>query len=94
MPNLKKGDLILLKDSESEGRREFPKAVIEEIYPDENGYVRTARVVLSDGRVFNRDVRTMVHLEGFAAKEENNSSHQKMMCYCCCFIDVCCVFNV
>ena len=77
MPNLKKGDLILLKDSESEGRREFPKAVIEEVYPDENGYVRTARVVLSDGRVFNRDVRTMVHLEGFAAKEENNSSHKK-----------------
>ena len=53
---------ILLKDSESEGRREFSKAVIEKVYPDENGYVRTAKVVLADGRVFNRDVRSMVHL--------------------------------
>ena len=80
MPNLRKGDLILPTDSKSKGRRKFPKAVIEEVYPDENGFVCTPKVVLSDGRVFNRDVRTMVHLEGFLTREENNCTKNNVLC--------------
>ena len=38
MSNLKKEDLVILKDLEGKGRKEFPKATIEEMYTGENGY--------------------------------------------------------
>ena len=64
-PNVKVGDLVLLLESRSELRRDYPKAVIVQVFPDVHGRVRKVKLKLSDGRTFTRDIRSIVHLEGF-----------------------------
>ena len=64
-PNVKVGDLVLVLEAQTEGRRDYPKAIIENVFPDEHGNVRSVKVCMADGREFDRDIRSVVHLEGF-----------------------------
>ena len=68
-PNLKVGDLVLLLESKTKERRDFPKAIVVKTFPDAHAHVRQVTVRLADGRTFNRDVRSIVHLEGFCDKD-------------------------
>ena len=67
-PNNNVGDLVLLLESQTEGRRDYPKALVVETYPDGWGFVRNSKIRMSDGRMFTRDVLFVVHLEGFKSK--------------------------
>ena len=40
-PNINVGDLVLLLESQTEGRRDYPKALVIETYPDAWGSVRS-----------------------------------------------------
>ena len=61
-PNVKVGDLVLLEScSESEGRRDYPKAIIVDTYPDDHEHVRKVKLKLSDGCLLERDIRNIVH---------------------------------
>ena len=64
-PNLGKGDLVLLLEADSEGRRNYPKAIITEVYADCNDRVRKVKLKLANGREMERDIRNLVPLEGF-----------------------------
>ena len=64
-PNIRKGDLVLLLESVTEGRRNYPKALVVETFPDSRERARRLKLKLSNGRVITRDVRSVVHLEGF-----------------------------
>ena len=70
-PNVTVGHLVLLLESrsESEGRRDYTKAIIVDTYPDDHGHVRKVKLKLSDGRLLERDIRSIVHLEGFKDNE-------------------------
>ena len=63
--NFKIGDLVLVLGMESEGRREFPKALIVDTFPDEFGNVRNVKIRVADGQEYRRDVRKLVLLECF-----------------------------
>ena len=64
-PNINVGDLVLLLESMTVGRRHYPKALVIETYPDARDSVRSLKIRMSDGRTFTRDERSVVHLEGF-----------------------------
>ena len=63
-PNLKEGDIVLLKEEVDVGRRDYPKAVVIKTFPDANGHVRSIKLKLADGRTFDRDIRNVTPLEG------------------------------
>ena len=63
-PNLKEGDIVLLKEEVDVGRRDYPKAVVIKTFPDTNGHVRRIKLKLADGRTFDRDIRNVAPLEG------------------------------
>ena len=65
-PNVSVGDLVLLHEpqSETEGRRNYPKTVTKTC-PDARGCVRSVAVKLANGRSLIRDVHSTVHLEEF-----------------------------
>jgi hypothetical protein len=59
--NIRVGDLVLLLDT-SLPRGQWPKAVVEEVFKSEDGYVREAMVRTVNG-TFRRDVRQLCLLE-------------------------------
>ena len=61
-PNLQSGDLVLIRD-ESTVRGLWPKAIVEEYFPDGDGLVRRVRVRTPDALLI-RDVRKICMLEG------------------------------
>ena len=61
-PNLEPGDLVLVGDDNVK-RGKWPKAIVEECYPDRNGLVRRVRVRTADA-VLVRDIRKLYLLEG------------------------------
>ena len=64
-PNVNVGDLVLLLESRSESRRDYPKAIVIRVFPDAHGNVRNVELKLADGRAFTRDIRSIVHLKSF-----------------------------
>ena len=63
--NVKVGNLVLVLNAPTEGRRDYPKAMIQYTYPDKQGNVRSVKVRGADGCEFNQDIRSIIHLEGF-----------------------------
>ena len=61
-PNINGGDLVLVKD-DSVKRGCWPKAIVDECYPDAEELVRRVRVRTADG-VLLRDIRKIYVLEG------------------------------
>ena len=61
--NLQQGDLVLIAD-ERTPRGKWPKAIVEETFPDKRGLVRRVLVRNSAGSTFVRDVRKLCLLEG------------------------------
>ena len=56
------GDLVLLLESLTEGRRNYLKGLIVETFPNRHNNVRSIKSKVADWRVFTRDVRSIVHL--------------------------------
>ena len=63
VPNLKVGDLVLSLDDASEGRLDFPKAIVHSICPDKFGNVRQVQIRFSNGKIFDRPIQKIVKLE-------------------------------
>ena len=63
-PNLKAGDIVLLKEEAEDGRRHYPKAMVVKAFRDANGHVRNVELKLADGRTFQRDIRSVAPIEG------------------------------
>ena len=61
-PNLAVGDLVLVVD-ETSPRGHWPKAVVQEVFPDKHGIVRQV-LVRTASSVLRRDVRKLCLLEG------------------------------
>ena len=68
-PNLGKGDLVLFLETELEGRSNYPKAIITEVYADCLDRVCQVKLKLANGREMERDTRNLVPLEGFVGRE-------------------------
>ena len=64
-PNLKPGDLVLVMNDQMK-RGAWPKAVIEEVFPDKAGLVRRVKVRTADAKTFLRDIRKICLLESHA----------------------------
>jgi len=62
LPNIKVGDLVLIKD-ENTKRGCWPKGVVESVVPDNDRLVRRARIRTAHGSV-DRDIRKACLLEG------------------------------
>ena len=60
--NLAPGDLVLVCDEQCR-RGQWPKAIVEEVYPGDDGYVRVAKIKTASS-AFKRDVRKLCLLEG------------------------------
>ena len=60
--NLAPGDLVLVCDEQCR-RGQWPKTIIEEVYPGDDGYVCVAKVKTASS-AFKRDVRKLCLLEG------------------------------
>lgn len=60
-PNISVGDLVLVIDKDI-SRGKWPKALVEETYPDEDGIVRQVRVRTATG-TYQRDIRKLCILE-------------------------------
>ena len=64
MPNLRVNDLVLVRDdSIRSNRRNYLKAVVIQVIPDRYNMVRRARIRMSNGTVYLRDIRKLVLLE-------------------------------
>ena len=59
--NFKVGDLVIMKDTNM-SRGQWPKALVQETFPDSDGVVRQVLVGSATG-VFRRDVRKLCLLE-------------------------------
>ena len=62
LPNVKVGDLVLIKD-ENTKRGCWPKGVVESVVPGNDGLVRRVRIRTAHGSV-DRDIRKVCLLEG------------------------------
>ena len=60
-PNVEVGDLVLLS-SEKKPRGQWPKAIVEQTFPDEKGYVREV-IVRTAKSCYRRDIRKLCLLE-------------------------------
>ena len=60
-PNVEVGDLVLLAN-EKKRRGQWPKAIVEQTFPDEKGYVRDV-IVRTANSCYRRDVRKLCLLE-------------------------------
>ena len=54
--NVCAGDLVLLLETPTEGRRNYPKALVVETYPDSRGHVHIVKLKLSDGHMIEQDI--------------------------------------
>ena len=62
--NFTVGDLVLVVD-EKTPRGRWPMGLIEEVFPDSNGYVRSVKVKTATSvYVYRRDIRKLCLLEG------------------------------
>ena len=61
--NLKKNDLVLIKD-EDQPRNFWPKGLVVEVFPDRDGLVRRAKIRHATGKIYLRDIRKLCLLEG------------------------------
>ena len=62
-PNLKKGDLVLYLSDDIPKRKFYPKAIVEEVLPNKDGFVRRAKIRLASGKLLLRDIRKLSLLE-------------------------------
>ena len=62
-PNLKRGDLVLYLSDDTPKRKFYPKAVVEEVLPNKDGFVRRAKIWLASGKILLRDIRKLSLLE-------------------------------
>ena len=60
--NFAVGDLVLVVDDKTP-RGRWPMGLIEEVFPDSNGYVRSVKVKTATS-VYRRDIRKLCLLEG------------------------------
>ena len=60
-PNFQVGDLVLMADKNIP-RGQWPKALVEQVFPDSEGIVRQVVVRTADG-VYRRDIRKLCMLE-------------------------------
>ena len=60
-PNVEVGDLVLLS-SEKKPRGKWPKAIVEQTFPDEKGYIRDV-IVRTSTSCYRRHVRKLCLLE-------------------------------
>ena len=56
------GDVVLIV-GENPRRNEWPKAIVDEVFPGKDGLVRRLKVHKSNGTVLERDVRKLCLLE-------------------------------
>ena len=63
--NINVGDLLLLLESQTEGKRDYWKVLVVETYPDVRGCICSLKIRISDGRMIRRDLCGVVHLEEF-----------------------------
>jgi hypothetical protein len=61
MPNFSVGDLVLMVDKDV-SRGQWPKGLVEQVFPDTDGVVRRVMIRTADG-VYQRDVRKLCLLE-------------------------------
>ena len=74
-PNFRVGDLVLLADKNAP-RGQWPKALVEETYPDADGIVRRVILRTADG-VYQRDVRKICLLEEDLLKQIEDQVDKK-----------------
>ena len=60
--NVAIGDLVLIRDADV-ARNKWPLARVTEVFPGRDGLVRKIKVMTSDRRTYQRDVRGVCHLE-------------------------------
>ena len=60
-PNLQVGDLVLMSE-QCLHRGEWPKAIVQEVYPDRHGVIRKVKVRTPNGE-YIRDIRKICRLE-------------------------------
>lgn len=75
-PNFRVGDLVLLADKNTP-RGEWPKALVEETFPDADGVVRRVVVKTANG-VYQRDVRKICLLEEELLKQIESHMEKKV----------------
>ena len=61
--NVKPGDLVLVMD-ESTKSGQWPKALVQDVMPDSNGFVRRVRLRTADAQTLIRDIQKICLLEG------------------------------
>ena len=61
--NLQLNDVVLVKDARLNYRPNYPKALVVELFPGKDGFVRSVKVRFADGRTLVRDIRKLVPLE-------------------------------
>lgn len=62
-PNLKVGDVVLVKEVRFNHRPNYPKAIILKLNIGSDGLVRSTQLRFADGRTMVRDIRKVVPLE-------------------------------
>ena len=61
--NLQINDIVLVKESRVNYRPNYPKALVIELFPGKDGFVRSVKVRFANGKTLVRDVRKLVPLE-------------------------------
>ena len=64
---------MLCVDMKTEGRLDFPKAVVSNVFPDKNNVVRNVRIRFANGKEFERPIQKIVKLEVDAEKLSDDS---------------------
>ena len=72
--NFKVGDLVIMKDANLP-RGRWPKALVQEIFPDSDGVVRQVLVKGAAG-IFRRDIRKLCPLEEDLLKSIEDSKEK------------------
>ena len=62
-PNVKVGDLVLCVDMKTEGRLDYPKAIVSKVFPDKSNVVRNVCIKFANGNEYERPIQKIVKLE-------------------------------
>ena len=54
----------MLLENQTDGKRDYPKAIVAETYPDAYNRVRSIKLTLGNGRMIDLDIQKVVLLEG------------------------------
>ena len=79
-PNVEVGDLVLCVDMKTEGRLNFPKAIVTKTFPDRYGIVRNVCIKFADGKEYERPIQKIVKLELDAEYKANEDSESDSNC--------------